>query len=82
MADNEQDEHAIASCIQGYHGYHKFWTLTIREILSCQRQPSSISDRYAVSVDKGSCEVVGHPPQRISRIFHCSFVMVGWLPVK
>ena len=69
MADEEQDEHTIASCVRGYHVYQEFWTPTTREILSCQRQPSNIRDRYVVSVHNRSGEVVAHLPRRLSRMF-------------
>ena len=71
MADEEQDENTFASCIWGYHVYQEFWTptCTIGEILICQRQPSNIRDRYAVSVHNGSSEVEGHLARRLSRTF-------------
>ena len=47
--------------MKGYHEYKSIWTLKIGEILSTEREPRNLVDKYAVCVKKGN-EIVGHLP--------------------
>ena len=49
------------SFVNGYHEYKNIWTLKIGEILSTEREPGSLVDKYAVYVKKEN-EIVGHLP--------------------
>jgi hypothetical protein len=65
----------VPSCLRGHHIYKKIWTPTIGEELLCQREPTNMTDRYAVSITKGST-VVGHLPNKIS-IVSSLFIRCG-----
>ena len=49
------------SFVNGYHEYKNIWTPKIGEILSTEREPGSLVDKYAVYVKKEN-EIVGHLP--------------------
>uniref|UniRef100_A0A1X7V1H9 Ubiquitin-like protease family profile domain-containing protein n=1 Tax=Amphimedon queenslandica TaxID=400682 RepID=A0A1X7V1H9_AMPQE len=66
MADQfqelEDDEITIESCIRGHHVSEPFWTPTIGEVLSCEREEDNVFDPYAVAMLKtvNTRLVVGH----------------------
>ena len=51
----------INSFVKGYHEYKSIWTPKIGEILSTEREPGNLVDKYAVCVKKEN-EIVGHLP--------------------
>ena len=62
----------MSCCIRGYHVYGTVWSSIIGEILNCERDRHSASDRYAVAVMKTGF-VVGLLPRKISRV--CSLFL-------
>ena len=62
------DETCFRSCVRGFHVYSAVWNPTIGEVLPCRREPTNVTDRYAVAVlDSGT--IVGHLPRKYSKIF-------------
>ena len=62
-------EEACFECsFLGYHIYSEIWKAVLGETLSCQREPTNVSDRYAVAVLKDDI-TVGHLPKKFSKIF-------------
>ena len=51
----------VDSFVKGYHEYKSIWTPKIGEILSTEREPGNLVDKYAVCVKKEN-EIVGHLP--------------------
>ena len=51
----------VDSSVKGYHEYKSIWTPKIGEILSTEREPGNLVDKYAVCVKKEN-EIVGHLP--------------------
>ena len=45
--------------VKGYHEYKSIWTPKIGEIVSTEREPGNVMDKYAVCVNKEN-EIVGH----------------------
>ena len=45
--------------VKGYHEYKNIWTPKIGEILSTEREPGNLVDKYAVCVKKNN-KIVGH----------------------
>ena len=62
MAEWEAD-----SCVRGYHLYESIWAAALGERIGCEREPLNANDRYAVALKKDGA-VIGHLPQKISRI--------------
>ena len=62
MAEWEAD-----SSVRGYHLYKSIWTAALGEWISCEREPLNANNRYAVALKKDGA-VIGHLPQKISRI--------------
>ena len=60
------------SCVRGYHVYDTIWTAVVGEELVCIREPTNVTDRYAVGVQKDEV-IIGHLPKRISKI--CSLFL-------
>ena len=48
----EDNVYEVKSCVRGHHVYHRIWTPTIGEELTCQMQsePQNTRDPYAVAV--------------------------------
>ncbi len=55
------------SCVRGCHVYEELWDAAIGEELECRRERGNAVDAYAVAVIKDGT-IVGHLPQRISRL--------------
>ena len=53
--------------VRGYNVYKDVWAAVIGEELVCQRERGNSCDHYAVAVIKEDV-VVGHLPQKISRV--------------
>ena len=51
----------VNSFVKGYHEYKSIWAPKIGEILSTEREPGNLVDKYAVCVKKEN-ETVGHLP--------------------
>ena len=49
----------IDSFVKGYYEYKNIWTLEIGEILSTEREPGNLVDKYVICVKKNN-EIVGH----------------------
>ena len=62
------EEARFECCVQGYHVYSEIWEAVLGEPLSCWREPTNVSDRYAVAVLKDDV-TVGHLPRKVSKIF-------------
>ena len=57
----------VDSCIRGHHVSKSFWTSSIDETLSCEREEGNMYDPYAVSMFQSeNARVVGHIPRKIS----------------
>lgn len=65
----DDNEHTKPNCIRGYLVYQNIWSPYLGEILTYRRQPENVKDRYAVSTHKGSGEVVGHLPKKVSKMY-------------
>ena len=52
--------------------YGRVWDAVIGEHLTCRREPTNESDRYAVTVLKDG-NVIGHLPRKVSRV--CSLFL-------
>ena len=73
------EEARFECCVPGYHVYSEIWEAVLGETLSCRREPTNVSDHYAVAVLKddlqsGICQgsSVGwthKTEQRLSKIF-------------
>ena len=66
-------------CVRGYHVYQRVWDAAIGENLTCRREPTNESDRYAVAVMKddtviGHLPCIGHLP-RVSKQQACKIMM-------
>ena len=59
-------------CVRGCHVYGRVWDAVIDEHLTCRRETTNESDRYAVAVLKDG-NVKGHLPRKVSRI--CSLFL-------
>jgi len=68
-------ELVIPSCIRGYHVYGEVWTAVLGEQLYCEREVGNVVDQYAVAVKNDAGTIVGHLPQKISRL--CSIFLTG-----
>ena len=42
----------MSCCVRGYHIYKHIWAAEIGEVLVCSREPTNVTDRYAVAVPK------------------------------
>ena len=51
----------VDSFVKGYDEYKSIWTPTIGQILSTEREPGNLVDKYAVCI-KNENEIVGHLP--------------------
>ena len=60
-------EWEVDSCARGYHVYESIWAAAHGERIGCIREPLNANDRYAVALKKDGA-VIGHLPQKISRI--------------
>ena len=60
-------EWEVDSCVRGYHVYEGIWAAALGEQIGCVREPLNAMDRYAVAPKKHGA-VIGHLPQKISRI--------------
>ena len=60
-------EWEVDSCVHGYHVYEAIWAAALGEQIGCVREPLNAMDRYAVALKKDGT-VIGHLPQKISRI--------------
>ena len=54
-------------CVRGYHIYKEEWEAAVDEELKCEREKNNVKDPYAVAVVRENV-IVGHLPQKISRI--------------
>ena len=52
----------------GYHFYFKIWKAVPGETLSYWREPTNVSDCYAITVLKGNI-TVGHLPRKFLKMF-------------
>ena len=68
-------EWEVDSCVCGYHVYESIWVAVLGERIVCIREPLNSRDRYAVALKKDGV-VIGHLPQKISRVCS-SFIRRG-----
>ena len=64
----EEYEVFIKSSIRGYHAYFVDASVTIGEVLDCEREDNNAHDKYAIAVKKAQL-LVGHVPRELSKIF-------------
>ena len=76
IMDADEEAH-LHSCIQGYHVYNAIWSATVGEELQCVWELGNAKDGYTISVLRGS-DVVGHLPQKISRINTSGGWNIAW----
>ena len=65
MAIAVHKEWAVDSCVRGHHVSKVFWSPTLGEELSCERESGNPVDSYAVAIVKDAA-VVEHVPKKIS----------------
>ena len=63
----------LSSCIRGHHIYQHIWESEVGETWVCEKEPSNVNDRYAVAVKRDGV-IVGHLPQKISRLCSLFFL--------
>ena len=63
-ASTKSAEIEVLSCMRGYHVYNDRWAATVGELLTCSREPTNASVRYAVGVIKEGT-TIGHLPRKI-----------------
>ena len=68
-------------CVRGYHIYERVWDAVIGVNLTCRWELTNESNRYAVAVMKDST-VIGHLPQKVSRVCSLFIRRAGPLVVK
>ena len=74
-------ETEIPSCVRGYHVYKDIWAAAVGERLTCSREPSNASDRYAVAVIKDRM-TIGHLPRKISKVCSVFLRRGGFISCK
>ena len=60
-------ETEVPSCVCGYHVYKDRWAVAVGELLTCFREPTNASDRYAVAVIKDRT-TIGHLPRKMCKV--------------
>ena len=50
------DETCLRSCVRGYHVYCPVYDPTLGEVLAYRREPTNLTDCYAVAVVNGTAE--------------------------
>ena len=60
-------EYQLQWCMRGYHIYKEEWEAAVSEELKCEREKNNTKDPYAGTVVRDNV-IVGHLPQKISRI--------------
>ena len=58
----DSGEREVPCYVRGYHVYQAIWVAAVGEELACEREPTNISDRYAVAVVKDGI-IIGHLPR-------------------
>ena len=56
-------EYRFPCCVRGYHIYKE-----VGGKMKCQREPSNVTDKYAVSVVKDNGDIVGYLPRKIFKV--------------
>ena len=65
----EEYEVFIKSSVHGYHAYFVDASVTIGEVLACEREDNNAHDKYAIAVKNEAQLLVGHVPRELSKIF-------------
>ena len=65
----EEYEVFIKSSVRGYHAYFVDASVTIGEVLACEREDNNAHDKYAIAVKNEAQLLVGHVPRELSKIF-------------
>ena len=60
-------ETEVASCVRGYHVYKDRWAAAVGELLTCSREPTNASNRYAVTVSKDGT-TIGHLLRKMCKV--------------
>ena len=60
-------ETEVPSCVCGYHVYKDRWAAAVGDFLTCSREPTYTSDRYAVAVIKDGTTIV-HLPRKLCKV--------------
>ena len=73
-ASTKSAEIEVLSCIRGYHVHKNRWAVAVGELLTCSREPTNASVRYAVAVIKEGT-IIGHLPLKIFKV--CSVFLTS-----
>lgn len=65
----EECEVFIKSSVRGYHAYFVDASVTIGEVLACEREHDNAHDKNAIAVRNEDQLLVGHVPRELSKIF-------------
>lgn len=65
----EEYEVFIKSSVRGHHAYFVDASVTIGEVLACEREDNNAHDKYAIAVKNEAQLLVGHVPRELSKIF-------------
>ena len=72
-------ETEVPNCMRGYHVCKDGWAAAVGELLTCSREPTNASDRYAVAVIKDGT-TIGHVHLPRKTCKACSvFLRIGGL---
>ena len=74
----EEYEVFIKSSVRGYHAYFVDASVSIGEVLACEREDNNAHDKYAIAVKNEAQLLVGHVPRELSKIFS-RFLVDFWL---
>ena len=59
----------IVSFVRGYHEYKDIWQPVVGEILILKKEPTNVSDRLAVCIQKDG-QIVGHMPRNLAPLIY------------
>ena len=65
----EEYEVFIKSSVRRYHAYFVDASVTIGEVLACERVDNNALGKYAIAVKNEAQLLVGHVPRELSKIF-------------
>ena len=75
----EEYEVFIKSSVRGYHAYFVDASVTIGEVLACEREDNNAHDKYAIAVKNEAQLLAGHVPRELSKIFSRFWLTMGIL---
>ena len=60
----------IEASVCCYHAHFRDATVFIGEVLTCEREPASAFDKYAVAIKNEAGHMVEHVPKELSKVFN------------